>query len=268
MRTIQSIRTQFLAAAMLAIPAASFAQVSVGISVGFAPPAIPVYEQPPCPSEGYIWTPGYWAYGDDDYYWVPGTWVEPPQVGFRWTPGYWGWGGSAFFFHEGYWGSQVGFYGGINYGYGYGGRGYEGGRWDGGHFFYNRSVNNVNVTAIHNVYNTRVEVNNETRVSYNGGNGGVAVRATAQEEVAARERHVPPVAAQTQHVEAARANPSLRSTANHGNPPIAATAKPGELNSHEVTPARGAAATNVVAADRSREVNASKPPAAAVHPKE
>ncbi len=28
------------------------AQVAVGISVGFAPPALPVYEQPACPGEG------------------------------------------------------------------------------------------------------------------------------------------------------------------------------------------------------------------------
>src|SRR5450432_4475869 len=231
MRTIQSIRTQFLAAAMLAIPAASFAQVSVGVSVGFAPPAIPVYEQPPCPGEGYIWTPGYWAYGDDDYYWVPGTWVEPPQVGFRWTPGYWGWGGSAFFFHEGYWGSQVGFYGGINYGYGYGGRGYEGGRWDNGHFFYNRSVNRVNETVIHNTYNTTIIENNTTRVSYSGGNGGVEARPTAQEQTYSREQHVPRVAAHEQHVQQARSNPALRASTNQGKPPIAATAKPADFKS-------------------------------------
>jgi hypothetical protein len=55
-------------------------------------PALPVYEQPICPAEGHIWTPGYWAYDyqDADYYWVPGTWVMAPQVGFLWTPAYWG----------------------------------------------------------------------------------------------------------------------------------------------------------------------------------
>ena len=37
-------------------------------------------------------------------------------------------GGGAFFWHEGYWGPHVGFYGGINYGFGYWGHGYEGGR--------------------------------------------------------------------------------------------------------------------------------------------
>ena len=77
-------------------------------------------------------------------------------AGYLWTPAYWGWGGDRFLFHEGYWGPRVGFYGGINYGFGYFGDGYEGGRWDHGRFFYNRSVNNVNVTNIHNVYNTTI----------------------------------------------------------------------------------------------------------------
>jgi len=35
-----------------------------------------------------------------------------------------------------YWGPVVGFYGGINYGFGYFGRGYEGGRWEHDHFYY------------------------------------------------------------------------------------------------------------------------------------
>jgi hypothetical protein len=224
-------RVTALLVGILAMGVVSYAQIGVGISVRIAPPELPVYEQPVCPGDGYLWVPGYWGYADDDYYWIPGTWVEPPEVGFFWTPGYWGWGGDAFFFHEGYWGPTVGFYGGINYGFGYFGRGYEGGRWDGGHFFYNRAVNNVNVTIIHNTYNTRVEKNRSvTRVSFNGGNGGIEARATAQEEAAARERHVGPVAAQTQHVEAARANPQLRNSYNHGKPAIAATSRPGDFS--------------------------------------
>ena len=214
MRMNYIVRPLFVALFLLAVSATSFAQVSIGISVGFAPPPLPVYEQPICPAEGYIWTPGYWAWDEDDgdYYWVPGTWVMAPEIGYLWTPAYWGWGGNGFFYHEGYWGPQVGFYGGINYGYGYLGHGYEGGRWDGDRFYYNRSVNNVNVTEIHNVYNTTIVNNNTTvnRVSYNGGNGGVNERPTAREEAAARERHVPPVAPQMQHVQAARANRDLR----------------------------------------------------------
>jgi WXXGXW repeat (2 copies) len=225
----------------LAMSGTASAQVAVEFSVGFAPPELPVYEQPICPGDGYIWTPGYWAWDDDDqdYYWVPGTWVEAPEVGYLWTPGYWGWGGDAYAFHVGYWGPVVGFYGGIDYGWGYTGRGYYGGRWDGGHFYYNRAVNNVNVTVIHNVYETRVENNvNVTRVSYNGGNGGVSVRATAQEEAASRERHIGPVATQNQHVQAARGNPELRASANRGKPPIAATARPAAFTGGGVVPAK------------------------------
>jgi len=177
MRTF-SIRSLLVLLVLLAGSALSFGQFSV--TVGFAPPALPVYEQPVCPGEGYIWTPGYWDYDQDadDYFWVPGTWVLAPEPGFLWTPGYWGWGGEGFLFHVGYWGPVVGFYGGINYGFGYFGEGFEGGRWEGGHFFYNRSVSNVNVTVIHNVYNTRVVNENrvENRVSFNGGNGGKKIK--------------------------------------------------------------------------------------------
>jgi WXXGXW repeat (2 copies) len=219
----------------------SQAQVAVGISVGFAPPALPVYEQPICPSEGYLWTPGYWDWDGDDYFWVPGTWVEPPEVGVLWTPGWWGWGGSAFLWHGGYWGPHVGWYGGISYGYGYFGHGYEGGRWDGDHFFYNRAANNINVTNIHNVYNTRIE-NNTTinRVSYNG-HGGIDARATREEETYSNERHIQPVAAQTQHVQEARSNRELRASVNQGKPPIAATQRPGAFNDRAtVVPAKEA----------------------------
>jgi hypothetical protein len=252
MRIVPSIRTLLFALVVLAMSAASFAQVGISITIG--PPALPVYEQPPCPAEGYIWTPGYWAYGPDGYYWVPGTWVLAPQPGFLWTPGWWGWGGSAFIFHEGYWGPRIGFYGGINYGYGYFGNGYEGGRWDNGRFFYNRSVNNVNVTNIHNVYNTTV-INNTTvnRVSYNGGNGGINTRPTREQETAANERHLPPVAAQTQHAETARSNPELRASENHGKPPIAATPKPAEFKGRDVVPAKEAGAPYKPAEPRGNE---------------
>jgi hypothetical protein len=229
MRTTE-IRLLLFSFVLLALSHGAFAQIGVGISVNFGPPALPVYEQPICPGDGYLWTPGYWAYDDDDgYYWVPGTWVEAPQVGFLWTPAYWGWGGSAFLFHEGYWGPEVGFYGGINYGFGYGGVGYEGGRWEGGHFSYNTYVNHVNTTIIHNTYNTRVTNVSETHVSYNGGTGGVEARPTSQQESYANQHHVGPVGAQMQHVQAARSNPELRASANQGKPPIAATAKPGDF---------------------------------------
>lgn len=226
---------------VLWISPALHAQVSVGISVGFAPPPLPVYEQPICPGDGYIWTPGYWDWDSDDYYWVPGTWVEAPEVGYLWTPAWWGWSGSAFLFHAGYWGPQVGWYGGISYGFGYFGHGYEGGRWDGGHFFYNRSVNNVNVTIIHNVYEKRIDVRTDNHVSYNGGRGGIEERPTREEEKYSNERHVGPVAAQQQHVQEARSNRELRASVNRGKPAIAATQRPGSFNDRAaVVPAKEA----------------------------
>jgi YXWGXW repeat-containing protein len=232
------IRSPLFALVLFAMSAAAYGQISVSIS--FAPPELPVYEQPLCPGDGYLWTPGYWAYAgdDDDYYWVPGTWVMAPEPGLLWTPAYWSWGGNGYVFYDGYWGQQVGFYGGVSYGYGYFGDGYQGGRWQGGQFYYNRSVSNVNVTSIHNVYNTTVINTTITRVSYNGGNGGIRARPTPQQESAVRERHIPPVAAQTQHEQAARTNPEQRASVNHGTPAVAATPKPGAFSDHAVVHAK------------------------------
>ena len=238
----RSVRYLLLALLMLIPLRPLFAQVA--ISVAFGPPALPVYEQPLCPAEGYIWTPGYWDYDPDDgYYWVPGTWVLAPQIGYLWTPPWWGWGGEGFVFHQGYWGPQIGFYGGINYGFGYFGDGFEGGRWQGDRFFYNRAVVNVNVTNIHNVYNTTV-INRgvENRISYNGGNGGIVARPTAVQEAADRDRHLAPISEQMQHIQQARGNPDLRAETNHGKPPIAATERPNAFSGHGVVPARDAGA--------------------------
>jgi len=130
-----------IAGALLFTPTAANARVFV--SVGFAPPLIPMYAQPIAPGYGYIWTPGYWAYGDDGYYWVDGDWVYPPYMGALWTPGYWGWGGGVYFWNAGYWGRHIGYYGGINYGFGYFGTGFWGGYWRGGRFFYNGAYNHL-----------------------------------------------------------------------------------------------------------------------------
>jgi hypothetical protein len=212
----------------------------VVISVRFGPPVLPVYVQPLCPGPGFIWVPGYWAYDEDEgYYWVPGTWVLPPEAGFLWTPGYWAFEDDVYYWHEGHWGPQVGFYGGINYGYGYPGRGFSGGYWRGREFYYNQSVTNVNTTVIHNVYNTTVVNNNitNTRVSYNGGPGGANVRPTPQETAAARQRHVAPTVQQTQHIQAARSDRNLMASVNHGRPDVAATPRPGALHGPGVAPA-------------------------------
>jgi len=234
------IRWMVLGGVVLAFSVASFGQIAVGISVRVGPPALPVYAQPICPGPGYIWTPGYWAWDDDDgYYWVPGTWVVAP-VGLLWTPGYWGWGGGVYLWHAGYWGPHVGFYGGINYGFGYGGVGFVGGEWRGGSFYYNRSVTNVSVTNVTNVYNKTVIVNNRSTTSFNGGTGGVQARPTAQEEAWGRERHTAALDVQNRHERAAAGNRENLASQNHGRPAIAATAKPGDFSRHSAVAARSA----------------------------
>jgi hypothetical protein len=254
------IRTLMFGLVVMAASAAAFGQIGVMITV--APPPLPVYDQPVCPDDGYIWTPGYWAYDADieDYYWVPGTWVLAPEVGFLWTPAYWGWGGDRFVFYDGYWGPQVGFYGGVDYGFGYFGVGFAGGRWDNGHFFYNRAVNNVNVTIIHNVYNENVSNRGgENHVSYNGGQGGLNARPTSQEEAAARERHIPPVAAQTQHMQQARSNPQQRASVNRGRPEVAATPRPGSYKGEGVVQAKSAGGSYNPPANRGTRTGQTQP---------
>lgn len=102
---------------------------------------------------------------------------------------------------------DVGFYGGIDYGFGYFGNGFYGGEWRGDRFFYNTAVVRVNTTVIRNVYvnNTVIERNN-SHVAFNGGQGGVQARPTSQDQQYAHERHMPPVAAQNQHFQQARGN--------------------------------------------------------------
>src|SRR3984885_15045395 len=180
MNTQKSVRWLIFGILMFSLSAAAVAQIGVGISVRIGPPALPVYEQPPCPGAGYFFTPGYWGWSDDDgYYWVPGTWVVAP-VGLLWTPGYWGWNDGAYLWNDGYWGPTIGFYGGINYGYGYGGDGFYGGEWRGGNYYYNTAVTRVdNVHITHGYVNRTVIGNNKSHLAFNGGQGGVAARPTA-----------------------------------------------------------------------------------------
>ena len=256
MISLRKFRNFALAAALLvAAPMASFA--SVFISVGFAPPILPVYVQPLCPGDGYLWTPGYWAYTPDGgYYWVPGVWVQPPTVGFLWTPGYWGFFGGQYRWNAGYWGPHIGFYGGVNYGFGYGGHGYEGGEWRGGHFFYNTAVNHVG-GGFHNTYvrNVTVVNNNYAHTSFSGGPNGVPARPTAEENAAMHEQHVQPTGIQQSHQQLASQNHAQFATANGGHPQVTAARSPQEF---QQTAQRGGFGTN----SNARAAN----PAAAARP--
>jgi len=220
---------------MSAASVKTYAQVSIGLSVNIAPPVLPTYTQPPCPVDGYLWTPGYWAYDQDGgYYWVPGVWVSPPRAGYLWTPGYWGYNGAVYVYHEGYWGRHIGFYGGVNYGYGYIGSGYVGGRWAGNSFQYNTAVVNVNNTVVHNTYINKTVVNNVTvnNNSFNGP-GGVTAKPGPQERAAEREEHVQPTSDQITHRQVAVKDQSQFARNNNGHPETAAMNK---VNGSRFTP--------------------------------
>ena len=133
--------------------------------------------------------------------------------------------------------------------------GYQGGYWRGRDFYYNRSVNQVNVTNIHNVYNNTV-VNNTTvnRVSYNGGNGGINARPTAAQQAALHQRHVAPTSVQTQHEQMARTDRAQLASVNHGRPEVAATPKPAAFHGAGVVRASNAPVTNIPAV-RPRQPN-------------
>jgi len=198
-----------LALGLLATPATSFGGVFISVSV--APPVLPVYTQPLCPGPGYIWTPGYWAYGPSGYYWVSGTWELAPFVGALWTPGYWGWGGGVYMWHAGYWGHHVGFYGGVNYGFGYTGVGYAGGYWHNGAFTYNRTVNHISGGNFHSYSKTVVE-HETSRVSYNGGKGGLTARQNHPGTATASHS-----SAHTAHSNAAHAHTASHAQASHAS---------------------------------------------------
>ena len=177
MRFLLTARWLMLALIIVLISVSSLAGAQIIVSI--APPALPVYEQPPCVQPGMMWTPGYWAYGDQGYYWVSGAWVPAPYEGALWTPPYWGWEGGRYRFHEGYWGPRVGYYGGVNYGFGYGGFGFAGGEWRGHDFHYNTAIMHVDDSYIHHTFKDygRVErsfVARDSHVAFSGGPGAGA----------------------------------------------------------------------------------------------
>ena len=227
---ISRLSAVFIAAFLLtAVPAPTLAQFSVGVgaTIGGPPPPLPVYAQPPAPAPNYQWNPGYWGWGTVDYYWVPGAWVPAPRRGLYWTPGYWRRSGAGYDWNQGFWGPNVGFYGGVNYGYGYFGTGFVGGIWAGNNFRYNTAVVNVNRTVIRNTYVDKTVVNKNVyndRVSYNGGHGGISAKPTSSQMSAAQQR-VAPTAYQKEHATMASQNRNLYESVNKGRPPVTTSEK-------------------------------------------
>jgi hypothetical protein len=197
------------------------------------PPDLFDYDQPFSPGALYLWTPGYWAHSPVGFFWVPGQWTIAPFYGALWTPPYWGFNGGRYLFHGGYWGTHVGFYGGVNYGFGYIGTGYFGGFWRDHDFYYNRAVSRVDPATVATVYSHTVVYHGVTYgpgitryTSYNGGHGGLKVRPVPTELVAARETHLPenPGQAVRRRLEANNAESYF--SANQGHPRMAAFVRP------------------------------------------
>jgi hypothetical protein len=229
MRLLRSARWFLLALVISLVPVSSHAGVFV--SVGFAPPELPVYDQPPCPEPGLMWTPGYWAYGPDGYYWVPGAWVPAPYEGALWTPPYWGWSGGEYVFHDGYWGQHIGYYGGVNYGFGYFGIGFAGGEWRGHDFFYNTAVMHVDRGRIHGVFEDRGRmergfVDRNSRVAFSGGPGGIRHDPRPEERFADRDQHMSRTSFQQQHQNSAMGDRNSYMRNNGGRPQNPAAARP------------------------------------------
>jgi hypothetical protein len=209
------------------------AGIDLVVYVNLGPPSLPAYGyyEPPPPGPGYLWQPGYWGWGDAGWYWVPGTWMQPPEVGLYWTPGYWSWNDwcQCYGWNPGYWAQQVGFYGGINYGFGYYGNGYVGGYWQNGGFYYNRAVV-TNVTNVTNVYYNSSVIATHTvtnsHVAFNGGSEGIPARPTSTQRAVGRMRHVPMTSTQVQHAQWAARDRTLLYNVNHGRPATVAVARP------------------------------------------
>jgi hypothetical protein len=250
-RVLTLLVAAVIVAPMLTLPAAQ-AQIGVALSINIAPPALPVYEQPPLPAPGYMWTPGYWSYGDAGYYWVPGVWAQPPAAGLLWTPGYWGFESGVYGWHRGYWGPHVGFYGGVNYGFGFGGVGFVGGEWRGGVFAYNSAVANFGSVHVTNVYENRVIVEQNTivnvnHVAFNGGIG-IQVHASAVEMQAVNERHFDPTPNQVQHENFAAQDRAQLASVNQGRP---ATMAASNVNEYHSVAQQHAQSQPISASDRS-----------------
>jgi Domain of unknown function (DUF4124)/WXXGXW repeat (2 copies) len=246
----------------------SEAVADIDVRASESPPPLPDNEQPPCPDEGYLWTPGYWYWNTAGYYWIPGAWVQPPQLDVLWTPGYWEFVDAGYVFHRGYWAEHVGYYGGINYGFGYFGVGFAGGRWLNHIFAYNRTVSNVDARRFHSTYSEAVNKTGAiNRVSYNGGPGGTATVMTAREK-APRAAQMPalmprmPISvyhvergAADRNTEAAQKPTALNASATAGS---RVTSTPSLARQHELTraPPTSRASTQATVAHPTKPVAA------------
>jgi hypothetical protein len=124
---------------------------------------------------------------------------------------------------------QVGWYGGVDYGY-YG-SGYVGGRWRGNTFAYNTAVSNVDPARVRIVYRDPGAVNHKwNRISSHGGRNGIQAQPAAGQLAAARARRLGPSSVQMRLAQIASTNRGNFARVNHGRPASAALARPYSAN--------------------------------------
>lgn len=85
----------------VAIPVASEASSSVGISVNIAPPPLR-YEVVPVARRGYVWVPGYWDWRGRRHVWVGGVWARERR-GYVYQPHRWEQRGDGWYINRGRW---------------------------------------------------------------------------------------------------------------------------------------------------------------------
>ena len=97
------MKAKWIVSAILAsgLTAPAFAQV--GIYIGRTPPPMRYEVEGPMPGPGYVWTEGYWAWGDGRYEWRRGAWQRPPYEGAYWSHPHYDHYQQGWAVHEGHW---------------------------------------------------------------------------------------------------------------------------------------------------------------------
>ncbi len=201
----------FLAMAPLSTPVfAQEVECAAPVVVDSEPPPLPDYDQPPVPGPDYVWTPGYWAWSDDedDYYWVPGTWVLPPREGL--------FGRRAIGPGQAAATSSTPAIGAMK-----------------------SATTAVSITAMAMAATAMTAAIGTTAtsfitassrgprsyVSFNGGKNGTQTHPTPQQKALSKQPHFAATALQKQNLTAASKDKTFFSKDNHGKPAVAATSK-------------------------------------------
>jgi hypothetical protein len=91
----------FVFFSLMASAMGAFAQIRVNINIGPPPPRREVIIQAPNP--GWVWIPGYYAYGGSNWEWRAGRWEAPPSPQHIWVAPRYVRRGDHYDYYEGSW---------------------------------------------------------------------------------------------------------------------------------------------------------------------